>query len=140
VWQGAGPVRAIFKAAFVQAGLPYFHPHSFRRTLTQIGQRRCRTPEDMKAWSQNLGHSTIETTMMSYGEVSADRQAELITAMGEPHEQHLTPEAEAIAEAVARKLATTRMSQVNLPPREIAEIRSIREGDQPAKRADRSPP
>jgi integrase len=115
VWQGAGPLRAIFKAAFEHAGLPYFNPHSFRRTLTQLGQRLCRSPEEMKAWSQNLGHSKIDTTMMSYGEVRADRQAEIINAMGAARERSLTPDAEAIAEAVARRLEADNFKARGLP-------------------------
>jgi hypothetical protein len=59
-----------------------FHPHSFRHTLTQLGQRVCRTPEEIKAWSQNLGHSQVMTTMMNYGEVPTHRQAEIIQGLG----------------------------------------------------------
>ena len=32
-WSNAGPIRTIFKQAFTVAGLPYFNPHSFRKTL-----------------------------------------------------------------------------------------------------------
>lgn len=45
-WRTASPIRSIFKEAFGNAGLPYFHPHSFRHTLVQIGQTRCKTPEE----------------------------------------------------------------------------------------------
>jgi hypothetical protein len=38
--------------------LPYFNPHSFRKTLALLGGRICKTPEEYKAWSQNLGTST----------------------------------------------------------------------------------
>jgi integrase len=31
-WSNAGPIRKIFKEAFALAGLPYFNPHSFRKT------------------------------------------------------------------------------------------------------------
>ena len=31
-WSSAGPIRRIFKVAFTAAGLPYFNPHSFRKT------------------------------------------------------------------------------------------------------------
>jgi integrase/recombinase XerD len=55
-WSNATPIRAIFKDAFTAAGLPYFNPHSFRKTLAQFGERVCETPEAFKAWSQNLGH------------------------------------------------------------------------------------
>jgi integrase len=81
-WDGAGPIRAIFKKAFCDAGLPYFHPHSFRRTLVHLGQQVCRTPEEFKCWSQNLGHDQVLTTFLSYGQVSVPRQAEVIRALG----------------------------------------------------------
>jgi integrase/recombinase XerD len=35
------------------------------------------------SWSQNLGHDDLRTTMVSYGEVAAYRQAELIRAMAQ---------------------------------------------------------
>ena len=54
-WTTASPIRRIFEAAFVQAGVEYFNPHSFRNTLVRLGEQRCRSPEEFKAWSQNLG-------------------------------------------------------------------------------------
>lgn len=77
-WQGAGPVRQIFRAAFEAAGLPYFNPHSLRDTLVQLGEQVCASPEQFKAWSQNLGHDRVRTTLTSYGTVAPHRQAELI--------------------------------------------------------------
>ncbi len=55
-WSSAAPIRAIFRDAFGAAGLPEFNPHSLGKTLVQFGETTCRTPEDFKAWSQNLGH------------------------------------------------------------------------------------
>jgi integrase len=77
-WANTGPIRAIFRDAFTLAGLTYFNPHSFRKTLAQLGERVCRTPEELKAWSQNLGHEDVMTTLRSYGEVPSSRQAEII--------------------------------------------------------------
>lgn len=77
-WSDAGAIRRIFRQAFEGAGLPYFHPHSIRRTLTQLGEQVCTTPEEFKAWSQNLGHEQVSTTFTSYGRVASHRQAELI--------------------------------------------------------------
>jgi integrase/recombinase XerD len=51
-WSNATPIRAIFKQAFTPDGLPYFNPHSLRRTLAQLGERLCHTPEEFKAGSQ----------------------------------------------------------------------------------------
>lgn len=81
-WQGAGPIRDIFRKAFEAAGLPYFNPHSLRDTLVQHGERVCPTIEAFKAWSQNLGHERVMTTLTSYGTVAPHRQAELIRGMG----------------------------------------------------------
>ena len=53
-WSSAGPIRGIFKEAFVAAGLPYFNPHSFRKTLALLGGQKCKTPEEYKAWAQKI--------------------------------------------------------------------------------------
>src|SRR3546814_5352106 len=87
-WQGAGPIRDIFRKAFAAAGLPYFNPHSLRDTLVQLGEQVCTTPEQFKAWSQNLGHERVMTTLTSYGTVAPHRQAELIRGMGTSSEEH----------------------------------------------------
>jgi integrase len=68
-WSNAGSIRMIFKEAFTRAGLPYFNPHSFRKTLAQLGQKTCRTIEEMKAWSQNLGHEELMTTFTSWNQI-----------------------------------------------------------------------
>ena len=81
-WRSTGPVRLVFRRAFEAAGLAYFHPHSFRHTLGQHGERVCSTFEELKAWSQNLGHKSVSTTLTSYGTVAPYRQAELIRALG----------------------------------------------------------
>lgn len=80
-WKNADPIRKIFRTAFETAGLPYFIPHSFRKTLAQLGEQVCRTPEEFKAWSQNLGHEQVLTTFSSYGAVSGHRQAEIILGL-----------------------------------------------------------
>jgi integrase len=80
-WSNAGPIRMIFKEAFASAGFPYFNPHSFRKTLALLGGELCKTPEQYKAWSQNLGHEHVLTTFTSYGDVSSNRQTEIIRGM-----------------------------------------------------------
>jgi integrase len=80
-WSNAGPIRAIFKNAFGAAGLPYFNPHSFRHTLARLAPDYCDDFEQLKSWSQNLGHDDLRTTMVSYGEIAPYRQAQVIRAM-----------------------------------------------------------
>ncbi|WP_375205015.1 tyrosine-type recombinase/integrase [Hyphococcus sp.] len=77
-WSTAATIRKIVGGAFEAAGLPRFGPHSFRKTLVQLGERVCKTPEEFKAWSQNLGHEKVLTTFTSYGSVSRYRQGEII--------------------------------------------------------------
>lgn len=83
-WANATPIRSIFKQAFAAAGLPYFNPHTLRNTLTKLGEERCKTPEQFKAWSQNAGHEQVLTTFRAYGEVQTARQAEIFNALREP--------------------------------------------------------
>lgn len=83
-WANSTPIRAIFKQAFEAAGLPYCQPHSLRHTLAQMGERLCKTPEQFKAWSQNLGHEGVLTTLFAYGTVPDGRQREIIASLGRP--------------------------------------------------------
>ena len=74
-------LREIFKNSFEAYHLPYFNPHSFRNTLTAIGEMKCKNMQQLKAWSQNLGHSSINTTLISYGEVPFCQQGDLIRSL-----------------------------------------------------------
>ena len=101
-WSSASPIRIIFREAFQKAGLPYFNPHSFRNTLAQLGEEVCQSPEEFKAWSQNLGHEKVLTTFTNYGKVSCDRQGAIIRALGVP--KQTAPGVEDFAEALIRKM------------------------------------
>jgi len=102
-WQTASPIRGIFKGAFNDSDLPYFNPHSFRHTLVRVGEKLCQSPEDFKAWSQNLGHEGVLTTFYSYGEVQPQRQSDIIQNLKTPHEKD-DLNADKIAEAVMLKM------------------------------------
>jgi len=102
-WSSASPIRAIFREAFLSAGLPYFNPHSFRNTLARLGEDVCITPEEFKAWSQNLGHEKVLTTFLSYGEVARHRQGEILRDLARP--QRTSPSgADEIVEALFERL------------------------------------
>jgi integrase/recombinase XerD len=81
-YNNAGKIRDVIKTAFTDAGLPAFGPHSFRKTLGILANTHCKTPEQFKAWSMNLGHENIATTLNAYCPVSNARQGELIRDMG----------------------------------------------------------
>ena len=80
-WTSAAPIRRIFRGRFEAAGLPYFHPHSFRKTLMQLAFRRKLDPEALKVWSQNLGHDNLATSLNSYGHVGDWRASEVMTEL-----------------------------------------------------------
>lgn len=101
-WTTSAPIRKLFRAAFKRARLPYHNPHSFRSTLARLGEQVCRTPEDFKAWSQNLGHSGVLTTFSAYGKVSEHRQCEIIAGLA--HAQGEPVDAVAKLEAVLRDM------------------------------------
>jgi integrase len=77
-WASAARVREVFKAAFVNVSLPPFTPHSLRHMLAHLAYSHCSGPEEVKAWSQNLGHESPLTTFTSYGTIATDRQGELV--------------------------------------------------------------
>ncbi len=79
-WASTGPIRDVFHKAFATAGLPYYNPHSFRDMLVRHAMSLDLSVMEMKAWSQNLGHSDVLTTLTSYGKVPPQKQGELVRA------------------------------------------------------------
>lgn len=102
-WSTTTPIRKIFREAFESSGLPYFNPHSFRNTLVGLGETVCQTPEQFKAWSQNIGHAKIMTTFISYGEVATPRQGEIIRDLAQP-KNNVTSEVAELAKAIAQEM------------------------------------
>ena len=68
--------------AFAMVQLHEFTPHSFRKTLGLYANEVCTTLEQHKAWSLNLGHDNLATTVSAYMPVNTQRQRDLIRAMG----------------------------------------------------------
>lgn len=58
--------------------MPEYTPDAFRKTLTKFGSDICQTPETFKAWSMNLGHENVATTLNSYLPVTVERQMQII--------------------------------------------------------------
>lgn len=104
-WSNATPIRTIFRKAFETAGLSYFNPHSFRNTVVRLGEQICQTPEQFKAWSQNLGHEQVLTTFVSYGEVACQRQGEIINALAVRSSPSVVTDAKEFADEVVKRLA-----------------------------------
>lgn len=78
-WKSTTSLRKVIEEAFQKAGLTYYNPHSFRHTVVQLGYNFCKTPEEFKAWSQNIGHNSPLTTFVSYGNIDEYRQGKIMT-------------------------------------------------------------
>ena len=115
-WGSATAIRGIFREAFTGAGLPYFNPHSFRNTLVRYGQAKCQTPEQFKAWSQNLGHEKVMTTFLSYGQVDGRRQGEIIRDLAAPQLAAPTDVSE-LAKALMKEMRESGDGTSGLPQR-----------------------
>lgn len=79
-WKSASATRKIFENRFKQAGLEYYHPHTFRHLIVREISKLSLSEEERKAISQNLGHEDVGTTFGSYGYgcISEDRQIDLV--------------------------------------------------------------
>lgn len=82
-YAGSAKINAIVRGAFAAVQMPQYTPHSLRKTLVKLGDEKCKTMEQWKAWSMNLGHENMATTFNSYLPVSPERQMELIAKMSE---------------------------------------------------------
>lgn len=106
-WSTASPIRKIFRDAFASAELPYFNPHCFRDTLTHHGFATCQhNIEAMKAWSQNIGHEKLLTTLLNYGQVATNRQGEIMQELAKPRDT-VQPGVSELAKAIAHELRAT---------------------------------
>lgn len=70
--------NTVIKTAFKNVLLPQYGPHSFRKTIGMLMSDLKLTLEAQKAWSQNIGHYSLATTVNSYMPVSIERQKEIM--------------------------------------------------------------
>ncbi len=78
-WKSTEPVRKIVSIAFDRIGQPNYGPHAFRHMLARHAVNTSSSVAEMVANAQNLGHSNVLTTLRSYGQISRERQKELVT-------------------------------------------------------------
>ena len=82
-WSSPSAAAKIFKKAFTEAGFPPFNPHLVRNMIMELANDYCRTPEEFKAWSQNIGHEDVLMSFRSYGSVATGRQMDLFAKFRE---------------------------------------------------------
>lgn len=77
-------INSVIRDAFQVVQMQEYTAHSFRKTLTHYGNECCENLEQMKAWSMNLGHENLGTTISAYMPVSRQRQGELLKGLQSP--------------------------------------------------------
>jgi integrase len=77
-YKNANAIRTVIKEAFTRADLPPFTPHAFRKTLVKWADTVYPSREAFKAFSQNIGHTSVITTISAYCPVSIEQQGALI--------------------------------------------------------------
>jgi integrase len=80
-WASAEPMRKVFRKRAKQQGLEYYKPHSFRHFATAQALKSATNAEQMKAISQNVGHSKLATTFYGYGSIDNYRLPSIIKDM-----------------------------------------------------------
>ncbi len=74
-------IRDIFKQAFLDNGLPYYKPHSFRHSVTRAIKKQPNAVELSIALAENMGHKGgLSTLHASYGGDYEQQQAALLKA------------------------------------------------------------
>jgi len=111
-WKNSSSLRNIIKKRFEQAGIRYYHPHTFRHWFIKKIMELPLTEVQQKAISQSVGHEDIRTTFGSYGygKIDENRQVEIIRGIdfeGQSKETKLSLNEETIeqlAEKIKRKM------------------------------------
>lgn len=108
-WSSAGGARKIFEKRCKNAGVPYYHPHSFRHLIVSIMSKTRLTEEEKRAVSLTLGHENVGTTFGSYGYGSmtsydAVNIVQKIVTQSDEQTLSLTPEEKSALEKLLKRL------------------------------------
>ncbi len=106
-WQSTEPIRRIVRVRSEAANMPYFIPHTFRHAHASLSTRRCQSPEEYRAVSQNLGHENVETTLSSYAKLPPEKVGTVLASID------FTREGEDIFDADFKRKLGLLMSQKN---------------------------
>ena len=82
-YERSNPLNLAVQNAFENAQLPRFTPHSFRHMLADLGSDLELSPKQFKAWSMNLGHEHVMTTVSAYLQITPNEKEGLIKSIVE---------------------------------------------------------
>ena len=86
-WRSGSSLREVFRSAFDGASLPYASPHSFRHTLARYAIKLDLSAIELAAWSRNLGHADVITTLQSYVKMSDAEQIDVLSRITHPEDR-----------------------------------------------------
>lgn len=66
-WSVSSSARKVFEKRCENAGVKYYHPHSYRHLVVSLMSKMRLTEEEKRAISLTLGHENIGTTFGAYG-------------------------------------------------------------------------
>lgn len=66
-WSGSSSARKVFEKRCENAGVKYYHPHSYRHLVVSLMSKMRLTEEEKRAISLTLGHENVGTTFGAYG-------------------------------------------------------------------------
>ena len=78
--KSADAVTSAFEAASRVLEVAY-SPHSARHCLKALGDQLCTGDHQRKAWSKNLGHSSVHVTEENYAKMTDSERSQLIRSM-----------------------------------------------------------
>ena len=76
-WETADSIRRAFHRGCKCAGIRSYNPHSARHFLKLVRDDYCRTPEQRKAWSYNMGHENERITETNYAKMTNQRRDDI---------------------------------------------------------------
>ncbi len=80
-YANSAKLNAIIRGAFAAVQMPEYTPHAFRKTIAALGDQLCRNQTEFKAWSMNMGHDNVATTVNSYLQLTVQGQLDTIRKM-----------------------------------------------------------
>lgn len=83
VMKSTHAITRAFESASARCGKRW-SPHSAKHSIGRLGSKVCKTAEDQRAWSANMGHEQEDVTRRYYQKPTSDRIDEIFQAFERP--------------------------------------------------------
>lgn len=105
-WSDASSARKVFEKRCDNAGVKYYHPHSYRHLVVSLMSKMRLTEEEKRAISLTLGHENIGTTFgaYGYGSMGVERAVDIVHELRDFQKSKGTEEIPAEVRAYLKRL------------------------------------